>query len=210
MNENTWFSSNKRGNVVFNFTPVPQIDELGAFAAGYQNAAETLLQSVMSKAGYRDCDCYPIFYLYRHALELYIKAVFYRGAKLLELVTDESLEIDLVTTDHRLERFLPGIEAIFKDRGWLDGVQGQEYQYMVKVIANVETIDPKSISFRYPTTRRNVSPFGKHTVINVIEFARDVGHVLDLLGGALMALNEDWQNAAEVCYAIQEILSQEG
>lgn len=66
------------GNVVFNFTG-NLIRDLGAFARGYQKAGHALAIQFKGNV-YADYDGYPVLYLYRHSLELYMKLVVYRGA----------------------------------------------------------------------------------------------------------------------------------
>ena len=80
-------SSDGHGNVVFNFQGSP-VGDLSAFAHGYHEAAKVLAERLHAAAGYADYEGYPILFLYRHALELYLKAVVYRGAMLLHLVSE--------------------------------------------------------------------------------------------------------------------------
>jgi hypothetical protein len=75
-----------------------------------------------SAPGYRDYDGYPIFYLYRHSLELHLKAIVYRGAQLLGLISDEQIDTRSLLTRHELTRLLPTIQAIFKRMAWDGGV----------------------------------------------------------------------------------------
>ena len=106
-----------KGNCVFNFTNDP-VGDIVAYACGYRRAAEVTLEQVMSRASYRDNDCYPVFFLYRHSLELCCKAVVLKGAKLVELLTDREIDTTKVLRSHRLICLLPAIKAIFLDRGW--------------------------------------------------------------------------------------------
>src|SRR5262245_57418129 len=73
--------------------------------------------SMEASLGYSDYEGYPILFLYRHALELYIKPIVYRGAQLCRLI-DEKLNTENLFKAHKLTEFLPQIEAIFKAVGW--------------------------------------------------------------------------------------------
>src|SRR6266481_6394898 len=105
------------GNVVFNFRG-RAINDLSAFAAGYHEAGKILVSQLESASGYRDYEGYPILFLYRHALELYLKAIVYQGAQLVGLISDEKLNTEKLLTSHKLTGLVPAIEAIFKAVGW--------------------------------------------------------------------------------------------
>ena len=102
------------GNIVFNFTGRP-IEDLTAFALGYQQAAHSLAGRLAQSRGYADYEGYPVLFLYRHSLELYLKAIVYRGAMLLGLVAERRPDTRDLFERHELVRLLPAIRAIFKE-----------------------------------------------------------------------------------------------
>src|SRR5947207_1757305 len=104
--------SSPTGNVVFNFSGNP-IRDLTAFAHGYREAARTLATPFSGDA-YADYNGYPVLYLYRDSLELYLKAVVYRGAQLMGLVGQEYPSNPDLFKKHGLTRLLPSVRAIFK------------------------------------------------------------------------------------------------
>lgn len=53
---------------------------------GYREAGKVLADRIAAANGYADYDGYPILYLYRHSLELHLKAIVYHGAALLGLI----------------------------------------------------------------------------------------------------------------------------
>src|SRR5690606_15637282 len=55
------------------------------FAKGYRLAASTLTQSLLSRPARPDYESYPVVFLYRHSLELYLKNVISKGARLARL-----------------------------------------------------------------------------------------------------------------------------
>lgn len=202
----SWGKGN--GNVIFNFIERP-IDQLGPYACGYHNAGKALLSSIMSENGYRDNDCYPIFFLYRHSLELYLKAFVFKGSMLLELLKDERpKEVEQITKSHKLSIYINVLKAIFVDRGWYsidDEESVKTFDEICEVIIAVDDIDPFSYSFRYPTKKNGEPAFEHHFVLNVFEFCKKLDHVLDGLAGGLMGLNHEWQNAAEIIHEVNEI-----
>ena len=207
-----FFKSNfPHGNVVFNFHG-RAINDLSAFAAGYHEAGKILVSNLEAARAYRDYEGYPILFLYRHALELYLKAIVYRGAQLLGLISDEKLNTEKLLTRHKLTGFLPAIEAIFKavEWEWNFEVSGlKSFDDFADLIKEIEKIDPRSDGFRYPVTTIGEAALPKHFVVNVIGFGKKMDAVLDLLSGAVTGLQEHWDETAEAMYFLQEVLRRE-
>jgi len=199
------FRAEGRGNVVFNFVG-KTIVEMAAFGAGYKRAGRAALEAVMSQPGYRDNDCYPVLYLYRHALELYLKAVVLRGAQLLSLTSDETVDTTHAYKCHVLTKFLPPLKAIFKDRGWAEGEGAKQLNFICSVIEEVSRIDEGSFVFRYPGTNKGKPATDKHAVLNVVSYAEAVEQVIDSLDAAATGLTAEWDDAAEIIYLAQQIL----
>ena len=195
------------GNCVFNFSR-PATGQRWAFAAGYHEAGKTLVSKMETLRGYRDYNGYPILFLYRHALELYMKAIVYHGAKIIELRTGEILEAGPLLTKHRISLFLPAIRAIFDSIGWkwdFDVSGLKSFDDFDTLVRGIEEVDPESYSFRYPVTKTGEAAHLQHLVINVIAFGKRMDPVLDLLGGAITGLQEQWDLSAEVEYFLQEL-----
>ena len=108
--------SSPTGNVVFNFSGNP-IHDLVPFARGYREAARVLAVRFRGDA-YADYDGYPVLDLYRHSLELFLKAVVYRGAMVMELIEKEHPDVPGLFRNHGLKRLLPAVRAIFKAMQW--------------------------------------------------------------------------------------------
>ncbi len=195
------------GNVRFNFLS-PAINQLWAFAAGYHDAGKALAAKMEASVGYRDYDGYPILFLYRHALELYLKAIVYRGAQLVKLRTNEVLDSAHLLTKHRLSLFLPAVRAILGSMDWrwdfeVSGLRSlDDFEALVR---GIEAVDSDSYCFRYPVTKTGDAAHPRHLVINVIAFAKRMDPVLDLFAGAVTGLQEQWELSAEVVYFLQEL-----
>jgi len=209
MNYSLFDNSKSHGNVVFNFMRDP-IGDLSAFGAGYHEAGKTLVNKFEEAKGYADYDGYPVFFLYRHALELYLKAIAYEGAKLLNLMSDESIANDpMLFSSHGLIRYIPLLKSICKDRKWdiddkPDG--GISLNEVYHVIEELEKVHPHSYTFRYPVTKAGKEALGHHTVLNVIHFGKTLDHVLGLLDGMITGIEYEWDNAAAILYEVQQIL----
>jgi hypothetical protein len=128
------------GNVVFNFTSQP-IEDLPAYALGYREAGRSLAANIGASNGYADYDGYPILFLYRHALELYLKAVVYRGARLLGLVSQEAIDTNRLFERHDLSRLLPAIHEIFRQMRWdFEGSGLDSFDDFSNLIRSIDSI----------------------------------------------------------------------
>jgi len=196
------------GNVVFNFRGQP-LKDLSAFAQGYHLAGRALAQRMSNSSGYADYEGYPILFLYRHALELYIKAIIYTGAKYVGLISDNKIDYEHFFRRHRLSKFLPALEVIWKHMNWdwdfgFDGMTN--FEDFANFITEVESVDPDSFSFRYPVMTNLKSTLPHHFVVNVISYAREMEPILDCLSGAVTGIDHDWQNACEIIYEAEQII----
>lgn len=201
-------SHNPHGNVVINFHDNP-IDELAPFARGYHEAGKRLSRILSDSPGYRDFDGYPILFLYRHAFELYLKAVIYRGAQLLHLLDTGSVDTTRIFVVHRLSRLLPAVKTVFEGVGWTweTGLAGiNNFDDFEMLVRQIEDLDPDSYSFRYPTNKKGKATLKHHTVVNPIAFGLIMDPILDLLDGAVLGLHEEFDATAEAKFELQEII----
>jgi hypothetical protein len=201
-------STDSHGNVVFNFNPQP-IEELTTFALGYHEAAQTLAAKLAASRGYPDYEGYPVLFLYRHALELYMKAVVYEGARLLRLVSEEQVDTSHLFRRHELARLLPPIRAIFKEMGWnFEGSGLASFDEFEAFIRDLDLVDPGSYAFRYPVKRSGEAYLPRHFVINVVSFAQRMDTLLQFLEGAATGIEEHWVAEAESRYELQQFFAE--
>ncbi len=198
-------SPHEHGNVVFNFRRRP-IDDLIAFALGYSKAGHALAARFAVARGYGDYEGYPILFLYRHALELYLKAVVYRGAKLLKLVTQENVNTDHLFQRHDLARWLPAIQAISKQMKWnFEGSGPSSCEDFASFIHTLDSIDPRSYAFRYPINPSGEAQLPHHFVVNVVLFAERMDGLLRFLDGAAAQIDEHWEAEAEARHELERL-----
>lgn len=150
------------GNVVLNFTSYPK-GELSVYALAYREAADVLIENFKQRNWYSDMDACPIVFLYRHSIELYLKAIILWGAGLVRLQSGEDINTDRLFETHKFGDLLPAVKRIFREAGWLNngasGVKFGTFAEIDKLILSFEQIDPKSYAFRYPIDRKgNANP----------------------------------------------------
>ena len=100
--------------MVLNFTPYAKGD-LDVYGLAYREAADNLVEAFRSRRGYSDADACPIVFLYRQAVELYVKAIVLWGSGLVRLQSGEELNADKLLTTHEFSKLLPAMRRVFKD-----------------------------------------------------------------------------------------------
>lgn len=176
-------SGSHHGIAVLNFRNAP-ITEYGPYGEAFHMAGQALAQNLAASNGYSDLEACPIVFLYRHALELFIKGLILTGNNILHISGKKPLIESDQLGSHRLSRLLPSLKQIFDAVGWkweldIEGIK--DYEEFQKFIEDFEQIDPFAISFRYPTDKQGKAPLPKHFAFNVVDFSKKLDPLLDLL-----------------------------
>ncbi len=196
------------GNVVLNFTSYAK-GELGIYALAYRDAADMLVAAIKGRKWYSDVDACPIVFLYRHSIELYLKAIILWGAGLVRLQSGEEINTDNLFATHKFGDLLPPVKRIFKEAGWLgdncaDANAGEAkfgtFEEIEKLITAFEEIDPKSFSFRYPVDNKGEANLPEHFHFNVIALGEETSEMLKALDGAVTGVYEMFQTMASMAH----------
>ncbi|HEV2064711.1 MAG TPA: hypothetical protein VGS00_09210 [Thermoanaerobaculia bacterium] len=186
------------GNVVLNFQGRPK-SELSAYGSAFWRAANALAERLV-RAGYKDTDACPIVFLYRHSIELYLKAIAYRGRDLLTLDRKKLHLNPKAETKHPLRPLIEAAEEVFRELDWPWDTQVEGARTLPEVkalIGEIEAYDPESFSFRYPIDKRGNASSPKHFGFNVLRVAERLDGLLGLLDGAADALEGEWHGRCE-------------
>lgn len=138
-----------------------------------------------------------------------MKAIAYRGAQLLQMLDMETLDTSKLFKLHRPLLLLPGIKIVFEGIGWTWDTEipgARNLDEFAKLICGIEEIDPESYCFRYPINTKGQAALNHHTIINVVEFSRNMDPILDLLEAAALGLHEEFDTTAEAKFELQKIL----
>ncbi|MFZ2490255.1 MAG: hypothetical protein WA208_02105 [Thermoanaerobaculia bacterium] len=192
-------------NVVLNFRNSPD-SEFGFYGYAFHEAAQALVREMLSRPGYSDLEALPVVYLYRHALELYLKAILVIGNQLLAVNGDDITEKDLqrVLNSHRLTPFLPHLRTILDAAGmeWFvdEPKELRSMEDLSKVLREIEEVDADSFAFRYPVTKRgdgalpHAFEFDLRACVDVLD------HLIEMLDAALSCLDSMWDAVDEPSY----------
>jgi hypothetical protein len=148
--------------------------EWGGYALGYRRAALLAVQHVIATDTDHDTLVYPIVYLYRHAIELYLKEVIQRGRRLLDLPENFRATHDLQ----------PLYDAARKIAEQVMGGKVPDWLFaMDRQMAELARVDATSMTFRYPVERDGSqsapSPFDRFSLRHFAECAECLCDVLD-------------------------------
>jgi len=207
------FRGPERGdrNVVLNFRHSPDL-EFSFYGSAFHDAARTLVGDLKSRPGYSDLESLPIVFLYRHALELYLKAILIIGNQLLGIQGDEITETQLqrVLNSHRLIPFLAHLERILKGVGWVwsfeDVPELATFDDLRAVLTEIEGVDKDSFAFRYPTTKKGEGSVPHNFCFDLITFAALMDNLIGILDSAAGGLDAMYDTACEAFAEMQRNL----
>jgi hypothetical protein len=204
---------NVRGphNIVFNWRGAP-VRDLQFFALGYKEAAGHLAASFVASRAHADYEGYPILYLYRHSLELYLKAVIFRAGELLGFVGKGKPVVQALFGSHSLLKLLPALRVVSKALHWNFKYEGSElksFSDFEQLLKMIEKMDACSYSFRYPVDGNGSGLMPRHTTINVASFAKVMNSLLDFLEGAVCQIENKWDAAVESARELQRLLTED-
>lgn len=155
------------------------------YAAGYKDAADALVGVLAGRKASLDSVVYPLVFLYRQGLELQLKLILPLARRLAgkEAVTDH--QHGLMPLWSELRRHLEQLDPREDDK---------ELPAIEDFIRQLDTIDPGSFAFRYPTTKKGEVSLPELRHVNVRHLSEVMDSVFMLLGGIYSWLGEMEQN----------------
>ncbi len=182
-------SSGPTGNVVLNWSGRP-LNEFAVLGRSYHEAGQQLAQNFTKSQAYSDFDACPVVFLYRHALELAIKAILNLGNQLAGALGDAQLATDDLLQNHSLSRHLPKIKTILDAAGGADAFDDAGLPDAEKLINEFDAIDPGSFAFRYSVKKDGSASVKRAFAFSPAGFAEVLDPVLDKLFGICAGLEE--------------------
>ena len=193
------------GNIVLNFRHAAE-GEFGFYARAFHEAGQALYKRMFDKAGYNDLEGCPVIFLYRHALELYLKAIVLHGDAILKIEGKTLIDNRKLLQKHNLLPFLPLVKQTFEAVGWtweLD-IEGLKTFGEVEVLLrDFETVDVGSYTFRYPVDTKGNPSVPHHFMVHMPTFCERMDALLESLEAATMGLEVTEDRMLEVAYIAQ-------
>jgi hypothetical protein len=147
-----------------------------------------------------DFRTYPIVFLYRHALELYMKAVILVGSPMLALKGMTGVERQALLKTHNLDTLRQNLERVFEayDWGWDLGIPYfHSLEDFRKTIVELHEVDAGSDAFRYPLNTKGGALLPSHFRFDVFEFCEVLDSLFLVFEGATMGMYEELQATHE-------------
>jgi hypothetical protein len=177
--------------VVLNWYGTPQ-EHLELFAQAFYRAARKIAEGYDDKI-VRDIAMCPAIYLYRHAFELYLKAVLLAGEQLRELKGQPTLHLETCINGHRLTDLAGKFLDVANDMGWGDdlGADGLRTRGDFLALVNEwDALDQQSFSFRYPMNKKGGAALPDQFAFGLRHFRERMEPLLDILDGSVTAVEE--------------------
>ncbi len=195
------------GMVVLNWHGTPDL-EFALFAESFhfvgQEAVAALRQNPhfgLDGIPIQDFRAYPIVFLYRHALELYMKTVILTGSPVLSIAGLAAVEREQLLTTHSLQKLGELLEQVFHAYEWkwdLGTDQFRSLDDFRRTIAELNEIDAGSYAFRYPVDTKGRDSLKRDFRFNVFDFCEVMDGLLNALQGATYAAYEELDATREL------------
>src|ERR1017187_3155070 len=171
--------------------------EIGLYARSLHKAAKTLIATLdlepNSKTAWDAC---PVVLMYRQSVELHLKALVGEGSNFLPSPTDS---ISLYKT-HSLRWLAQLVCQIIKAVRWEDEFKCEGIATLADfsaVVNELDVLDPVSIAVRSGSRARDGSVPHQLQPPNVVQFAKSLDCLLDLLDSTADALAAEWELRSE-------------
>jgi hypothetical protein len=174
-------------------------DELCFYGQSFHKAAQALVKRFeLEEKLHTDWDACPVVFMYRQAVELHLKAIIL-GSGANFLLSKRPVPA-WVYSNHSLRRLLLKAWRIVKAVGWdrefkCEGVS--DLAEMRAILDDLETLDAGSFAFRYPVANTEKQATLGELTFDVLEFAKQMDAVFDLLNATADALEATWDTRNE-------------
>lgn len=196
-NDSIFSSENPRTNAC-----VSSYVSWGEFETGYKRAADELVDRCIQDSSLLDVFAYPIFFLYRHYLELAIKLLFVWGMS-------ENVVTSIPNNEHNLERLWRTIKPIIAKGIHLseiiepnEPIAQEAIKNADRLIKEISDLDQRGTTFRYPIDRDNNPSIPLDITILNVSSIKICTHKLSTLINDIHYLfcKEHRVNDVDICY----------
>jgi hypothetical protein len=119
--------------------------QFGRYAGSYQTGALTLIDTALANKDLRDYNIYPAVFLIRHYIELRLKELI-QG---LNYCKEQNNDFPI---GHDLQNFWSDFKKAYSSIG--ENANGKIFETIDELIKEMTSVDPMSMSFRYPVDRQ--------------------------------------------------------
>lgn len=163
------------------------------YIRGYQEAADALVDLVERTHRHQDALVFPIIYLFRHHLELLLKAIITKMVCVLDLDTPSTAEL---TRTHDLGKLWQWATPLIKELGDPSSIRA-ELKDGNSVFAEFQRFDKKAEVFRFAESKSGKPHLPEFRIINIRIFRDECDRIAKFLDGVLCSAEQAWDYVAE-------------
>jgi hypothetical protein len=171
-----------------------------AFHVVAQEAVAALRQIGVHRDPIGDFRAYPVLFLYRHALELYMKAIIFTGSPMLAVKGMTEVNRQRLLKNHSLDELRQDLERVFQAYGWKWDLGTPHFRSLNdfrKVIAELHEVDAGSYAFQYPLDTKGSASLTSHFRFDLFQFCEVLDSLFPVLQGAIIGAYEELQATYE-------------
>ena len=193
--------------VLLNWQGTPE-EEFTLYAEAYHKVASDAVTALKNyqDAGFHkvpldDFRAYPIVFLYRHSLELYMKAVILTAAPMLMIKSNTDIDREKLRNTHSLDSLRQLLEQVFAAYEWEWDLGTEHFKTLTdfrNIISELHEVDTRSFVFRYPLDTKGKASLSSNFEFNLFKFCEIFDCLLPVLEGAAFAAYEGLQLEYEI------------
>ena len=193
--------------VLLNWHNTPE-EEFTLYAEAYHTVAKEAVAALKNyqdagihKAPIDDFRAYPVVFLYRHSLELYMKAVILIAAPMLKMNNLAEINREKLLNTHSLDSLRQKIEQVFDVYEWEWDLGTPHFRTLGdfrNIISELHEVDKGSYVFRYPLDTKGMASLSSDFEFNLFKFCEILDCLLPVLDGAAFAAYEGLQLEYEI------------
>lgn len=187
---------NDPSNFVISFTRNPKGD-FGVFAKAYTSAANRLAASLLEAPRFSDYEAYPVAFLYRHAIELSLKQIIYRGSVLAKFRHMDELD-EKLHNEHDLVRLSQSASKVLSTLFPNDEALANLKRALTGICEEWSEIDPKSDAYRYPINTKGAPSTKRNQLVNLRDLSSRMSPLLEALDAVHFGFDIETDKAREV------------
>jgi hypothetical protein len=179
-------------------------NDFGVFSEGYYLASKTLAKHILGKNRFSCYEAYPVVFLYRHAFELALKNIIYKGALLAALSSFDDLDSKLYNT-HRLELLADTSQKVLNKLFPHDSSLNRVANDVLLLAQDFDAIDKNSYVYRYPINTSGESAVAEEQCVNLENLCERMNIALDHLDTIDFGMEVETYKAQEIYEIIESI-----
>ncbi len=218
MKRKTLFSKagTRNETVLLNWQDTPE-EEFTLYAEAYHkvaNEAVTALKNYQDAGFHKvpldDFRAYPIVFLYRHSLELYMKAVILAAVPMLMMKDDTEIDREKLLNTHSLDSLRQQLKQVFTAYEWEWDLGTEHFRTLADfrdIVSELHEVDTRSFVFRYPLDTKGKASLSSKFEFNLFKFCEIPDCLLPVLEGVAFEAYEELQLEYEIMAEFHDDIS---